>query len=89
VKSQAFLNSLRVSAPSVSDMLNSFIYTLLDSVWLRHLVPGLFTRGGKGGHLTTGVCLIVKVPTPLIIFTCPARLKRLTSAKNSFAVNSG
>src|SRR6185295_20113655 len=40
-------------------------------------------------HLTAPVCLIVKVPTPLVIFTCPARLNRLTSARSSFAVNSG
>ena len=28
----------------------------------------------------TAVCLIVKIPTPLVIVTCPVRLKRPTSA---------
>jgi hypothetical protein len=34
------------------------------------------TKSPPGAYLTTAACLMVKVPTPLVMITFPARLKR-------------
>ncbi len=34
------------------------------------------TQSPSGAYLTAAACLMVKVPTPLVMITFPARLKR-------------
>ena len=62
----------------ISNSIGLFLSCLSNQI-TRQISGARMTRQTKflpGAYLTAAACLMVKVPTPLVIITFPARLKR-------------